>query len=72
MKYLGHKSEDEREQTLLEHLHGTSALCTEFAKAFNISLSWNNLVYHFKLIPVKVLRLFDSLNENTIITAIGA
>ena len=37
MKYLGHKSEDKREQTLLEHLQGTSALCAEFAKSFDMS-----------------------------------
>ena len=47
MKYLGHKSEDEREQTLLEHLQGTSALCAEFAKAFNMTETGKLLgLYH--------------------------
>lgn len=38
MKYLGHKSKDgeNREQGLLEHLEGTSALCEEFAAGFNM------------------------------------
>lgn len=38
MKYLGHKSKDgeNREQSLLEHLEGTSALCEEFAAGFNM------------------------------------
>lgn len=38
MKYLGHKSKDgeNREQDLLEHLEGTSALCEEFAAGFGM------------------------------------
>ena len=39
MKYLGHKSDDglEREQSLLEHLQGTSKLCEKFAADFNLA-----------------------------------
>ena len=39
MKYLGHKSDDgeNREQSLLKHLQGTSALCEEFAAGFNMA-----------------------------------
>lgn len=38
MKYVGHKSDDgeNREQSLLEHLQGTSALCEEFAAGFGM------------------------------------
>ena len=32
--YLAHRSEDGREQTVLEHLQGTAALCREFAGRF--------------------------------------
>ena len=33
-KFLAHKSEDKREQTVQEHLNGTAALCARFAAAF--------------------------------------
>lgn len=33
-KYLAHKSEDNRSQTVLEHLNGTADLCARFAAAF--------------------------------------
>lgn len=37
MKFIAHKSEDGlREQSLLEHLQGTSKLCGEFADAFGL------------------------------------
>ena len=32
--YLAHLAEDGREQTVLEHLHGTAALAKEFARPF--------------------------------------
>lgn len=34
MDYLAHLSEDHREQTVLDHLEGTAALCRDFAAAF--------------------------------------
>ena len=38
MEYIGHKSDDgvNREQALIEHLNGTSALCSEFARRFTM------------------------------------
>lgn len=33
-KFLAHKSEDKREQTVQEHLNGTADLCAGFAAAF--------------------------------------
>lgn len=38
MHYIRHKSDDgeNREQALIEHLNGTSALCSEFAKRFTM------------------------------------
>lgn len=38
MEYIGHKSDDgvNREQALIEHLNGTSALCSEFARRFTV------------------------------------
>ena len=38
MEYIGHKSNDgvNREQALIEHLNGTSALCSEFARRFTM------------------------------------
>lgn len=33
-RYLAHRSEDEREQTILVHLNGTADLCAGFAAAF--------------------------------------
>lgn len=35
MKYLGHKSDDGREQSLIDHLNGTAILCAQFAEAFD-------------------------------------
>ena len=49
MKYLGHKSDDgeNREQSLLEHLAGTSALCEEFAAGFGMDYMGKLLgLYH--------------------------
>lgn len=34
MKYLAHRSEDGREQTILQHLEGTAEQCAAFASAF--------------------------------------
>lgn len=34
MKYLAHRSEDGREQTVLQHLEGTAEQCAAFAAAF--------------------------------------
>lgn len=34
MRYLAHRSEDQREQTVLAHLEGTAELCARFAAAF--------------------------------------
>ena len=34
MAYLAHISEDQREQTVLEHLEGTAELCGHFARSF--------------------------------------
>ncbi len=34
MAYLAHRSEDYREQTVLEHLEGTASLCRQFAAVF--------------------------------------
>lgn len=33
-RYLAHRAEDGREQTVLEHLEGTARLCAQFAAAF--------------------------------------
>lgn len=33
--YLAHRSEDQRQQTVLEHLTGTASLCGRFASAFH-------------------------------------
>lgn len=39
MKYLAHKSEDGREQSLIEHLEGTSKLAALFADCFGQSIT---------------------------------
>lgn len=36
MQYLAHKSDDGREQSLIEHLVGTATLCYKFAAAFGL------------------------------------
>ena len=36
MKYIGHKSEDGREQLLVDHLNGTAELCAQFASTIGI------------------------------------
>lgn len=37
MEYWGHKAEDGRVQILIEHLRGTSKLCSDFADEFSMS-----------------------------------
>ena len=36
MAYLAHIAQDNRKQTVLEHLNGTAELCAEFAAAFDM------------------------------------
>ena len=36
MQYLAHKSDDGREQSLIEHLVGTATLCYKFASTFGL------------------------------------
>ena len=47
MQYLAHKSDDGREQDLLDHLLGTANLSALFAKAFDMeTLGYNIGLYH--------------------------
>ena len=50
-KFLAHKSEDEREQTLQDHLEGAADLCAGFAAAFGAEdglldwpTTWGNIL----------------------------
>ena len=47
VEYLAHKSDDGREQILIEHLVGTAILSSKFATTFGLSdLAYNIGLYH--------------------------